>query len=287
MQVHTGEHILSGVLHTLYGATNVGFHLGETEVTLDLDIPLTEEELAAAEEAANRAIFEDRAVRILYPAPAELGALDYRAKPALTEGVRLVEIEGVDLCACCAPHVARTGECGLVKIVSHMKYKGGTRLSIAVGADALADYRKKQENVRAVSVALSVPEAEIADGVARLQKALAEERGVLSALRAALRAERLSSLADGDSVLLYPDLDAGALRLYAEEGAGRTSGTVLVLLEVGDGCRYAMASRTSDVKARAAALHARLGGRGGGHSSLVQGSFAASAEAVRTAFSEV
>ncbi len=287
MQVHTGEHILSGVLHTLYGATNVGFHLGETEVTLDLDIPLTAEELAAAEEAANRAVFENRAVRILYPAPAELGALDYRAKLALTEGVRLVEIEGVDLCACCAPHVARTGECGLIKIVSHMNYKGGTRLWVAVGVDALADYRTKQENVHAVSVALSVPEAEIADGVARLQKTLAAERGALSALRAALRAERLSSLADGDSVLLYPDLDAGALRLYAEEGAGRTSGTVLVLLEVGDGCRYAMASRTSDVKARAAALHARLGGRGGGHPSPVQGSFAAPAEAVRAAFAEV
>ncbi len=286
MQVHTGEHILSGVLHALYGATNVGFHLGDSEVTLDLDLPLTAAELAAAEEAANRAVFENRAVRILYPAPEELPTLDYRAKLALSEGVRLVEIEGVDLCACCAPHVDRTGEVGLIKIVSHMNYKGGTRLSIAVGVDALADYRTKQENVHAVSVALSVPEAEVAAGVTRLQRTLSEERAALSALRSALRAERLSSLGEGDAVLSYPDLDAGALRLYAEEGAARISGTVLVLLEVGDGCRYAMASRTSDVKARAAALHARLGGRGGGHPSLVQGSFAASAEAVRAAFGE-
>lgn len=286
MQVHTGEHILSGVLHTLFGATNVGFHLGDGEVTLDLDIPLAEKELAAAEEAANRAVFENRAVRILYPTPEELPHLDYRAKLALSEGVRLVEIEGVDLCACCAPHVARTGECGLIKIVSHMNYKGGTRLSIAVGVDALADYRQKQENVHAVSVALSVPEAEVADGVARLQSALSAERGVSATLRAALRAERLSALPRGDAVLSYPDLDAGALRLYAEEGAARTEGTVLVLLPTGETCRYAMASRSADVKARAAALHALLGGRGGGHPSLVQGSFAASADAVRAAFRE-
>ena len=56
MQIHTAEHILSGVLHSLYGATNVGFHLGESEVTLDLDLPLSEAEVAAAEEQAKTAL---------------------------------------------------------------------------------------------------------------------------------------------------------------------------------------------------------------------------------------
>ena len=287
MRVHTGEHILSGVLHRRYGATNVGFHLGDTEVTLDLDLPLTAEELAAAEEAANLAVLEDRPVRILWPSAAELPTLDYRAKLDLTEGVRLVEIEGVDLCACCAPHVLHTGECGLIKIVSHMSYKGGVRLHIAVGTDALADYREKQENVHAISVLLSLPEGQVADGVARTLAALAEERRRLSSLRTVLRAERVAALPKGeDAVLLYPDLDAGARRPYAEEAAAHTGATVLVLLPTEGGCRYAIGSGREEARARSEALHAALGGRGGGHAALSQGSLPADAATVSRCFRE-
>lgn len=281
MQIHTAEHILSGVLHSMYGATNVGFHLGDSEVTLDLDLPLTEAEVAAAEEEANMAILANRAVRVLWPSPEELPTLNYRAKLALTEGVRLVEIEGVDLCACCAPHVSHTGECGLLKITGYMHYKGGVRLHIVAGADALADYRKKQSEVHAVSVALSVKEAEIAVGVERVLAALAEERRALSAVRATLRRERLLAAAGkGDLLAVYPDLDAAALRAYAEEGAALAEGIALILLPEGEGCRYALASLTEDVKALAASLHATLGGRGGGKPTLVQGSFPVSADTV-------
>lgn len=281
MQIHTAEHILSGVLHSMYGATNVGFHLGDTEVTLDLDLPLTEEEVATAEEAANSAIRANLPVRVLWPRPEELSSLDYRAKLALTEGVRLVEIAGVDLCACCAPHVARTGECGLLKVTGYMHYKGGVRLHIVAGADALTDYREKQTEVHAVSVALSVKESEISAGVARLLQTMAEERRVLSEVRALLRRERLAAASGKrDIVVSYQGLDAAALRAYAEDGAALCEGIALILLPDGDGCRYAMASRTEDVKVLSASLHASLGGRGGGKPSLTQGSFPVPADAV-------
>ena len=281
MQIHTAEHILSGVLHSMYGATNVGFHLGDTEVTLDLDLPLSEAEVAAAEEAANLVIRENRPVRVLWPSAEELPTLNYRAKLALSEGVRLVEIEGVDLCACCAPHVSYTGECGLLKVTGYMYYKGGVRLHIVAGADALADYCKKQSEVHAVSVALSVKESEIAAGVDRLLATLAEERRALSAVRSALRRERLTAASGGrDIIVAYSDLDAAALRAYAEEGAVLCEGIALILLPDGEGCRYALASQNEDVKRISADLHAILGGRGGGKPSLAQGSFPASADAV-------
>lgn len=284
MQVHTGEHILSGVLHTLYGVTNVGFHLGDSEVTLDTDIPLSAEELATAEEAANRAVFENRRVRVLWPTPEELSTLSYRAKLALTEGVRLVEIEGVDLCACCAPHVASTGECGLIKIVSAMHYKGGMRLCIAVGQDALADYRRKQENIHAASVSLSVPEERVGEGVQRLLSSLSEERRRAAVLAATLRRERLSALSGGErELLVYSDLEPQALASYAEEGAA-LSRMLLVLLPEEGGCRYALASRTLDVRETDAALHAALGGRGGGRAVLTQGFLPADAERIKREF---
>ena len=281
MQIHTAEHILSGVLHAMYGATNVGFHLGDTEVTLDLDLPLTEAEVAAAEERANIEIMANRPVRILWPRPDELSSLQYRAKLALTEGVRLVEIEGVDLCACCAPHVAKTGECGLLKVTGYMHYKGGVRLHIVAGMDALFDYRKKQDEVHAVSVALSVKEAEISFGVDRLLRTMVEDRRTLAAVRATLRTERLAAArGKRDIVAVYPDLDAAALRPYAEEGADLCDGIALILLPEGEGCRYALASRTEDCKAISTALHGTLGGRGGGKPTLTQGAFPLPCDAV-------
>ena len=51
MQQHTGEHILSGTLHRLYGAENVGFHIGDPYVRMDTSIPLTAQQLADAEAA--------------------------------------------------------------------------------------------------------------------------------------------------------------------------------------------------------------------------------------------
>ena len=139
MQQHTGEHILSGLANRLYGAENVGFHLSEREVQLDFSVQLSEEELSALERAANEAIFRDIPVQAYYPNAEELAALSYRQKKELKGAIRIVELEGVDRCACCAPHVARSSEVGILKILSAMNYKGGTRLYIACGMRAVLD----------------------------------------------------------------------------------------------------------------------------------------------------
>ena len=113
MQEHTGEHILSGLLHRFYGATNVGFHMGAACVTLDVDRPLTPEQVAVCERLANAAIWENVPVEISYPDEETLAHMEYRSKKALSGRVRIVTIPGYDVCACCGTHVARTGEIGL------------------------------------------------------------------------------------------------------------------------------------------------------------------------------
>ena len=140
MQCHTGEHIVSGILHRLYGAENVGFHLGDI-VTLDIDV---------VEDLANEAVFKNIPVEISYPAPEALASMTYRAKLDLTENVRIVTIGDVDACACCAPHVAYTGEIGLIKILEFEKHRGGTRIWMQAGARALRDYREKYRNIAAI-----------------------------------------------------------------------------------------------------------------------------------------
>ena len=56
MQQHSGEHLISGLVNHHYGFHNVGFHLGDEEVTLDFDGILTLEELRKIETEANKTI---------------------------------------------------------------------------------------------------------------------------------------------------------------------------------------------------------------------------------------
>lgn len=60
MQQHSGEHIVSGLIHSTYGYDNVGFHLGSDLVTIDFNGPLEEEDLRDIELRANQYIWEDR-----------------------------------------------------------------------------------------------------------------------------------------------------------------------------------------------------------------------------------
>ncbi|MBO7682090.1 MAG: alanyl-tRNA editing protein, partial [Clostridia bacterium] len=169
MQNHTGEHLVSGTVHRLYGLDNIGFHLGERDVTCDFNGELSDEQLREVERVVNRAVWENVDVYAEYPDPATLPDLDYRSKLELTEDVRLVTIPGYDVCACCAPHVARTGEVGLIKIVNSEKAHGGTRVHMICGPWALADYDIKQTNIMRIVDLTSTPQEETAEAVEALQ----------------------------------------------------------------------------------------------------------------------
>lgn len=121
MQQHSGEHILSGLLCSLYHCDNVGFHLGADTVTIDYNAELTWEQVMAAEKAANEVIWQDTPVDITFPAPDALARLNYRSKKALTGQVRIVAFPGADCCACCGTHVRRAGEVGIIKVLSCQK----------------------------------------------------------------------------------------------------------------------------------------------------------------------
>lgn len=194
MQQHTGEHMCSGIVHSLFGYDNVGFHLSEQETRLDFNGKMTEEELLKVEEKVNRAIWNNLPVRVTYPDANTLKILSYRSKLELTEAVRIVEIPEIDRCACCAPHVKRTGEIGVVKILSAIHYKGGMRITIACGMRALNDYRKIREAGGHISVLLSAKQEEIFDAVKALKEKLRESELKNFAMGHALLQERAKTL---------------------------------------------------------------------------------------------
>lgn len=287
MQNHSGEHVVSGLAHKLFGCENVGFHMGEDFVTIDFDRELSREQLMEIETLANRAVREDLPVSCTFPEPEVLKSLEYRSKLELTENVRIVEIPGVDRCACCAPHVERTGEIGLIKVLDWERHRGGLRLSLACGMLALRDYRVKQENISAISQALSSKRHETAAAVERL---LREQQRSKERI-AALSMELVSHMAEAQeyregNICLFDDvLDEVALRELVNLLMGKCSGIAAAFSGSDEGgYRYIMGSRELDMRSLAKELNSLIEGRGGGKARMIQGSASASASAIAAVF---
>ncbi len=278
MQCHSAEHIVSGIIHSLFGFDNVGFHLGNDEVTFDFNGILDREQLDRVESLANEAVFANIKIDSFFPTPDELSALAYRSKLALTEGVRIVKIGDVDTCACCAPHVGSTGEIGVIKLLDFMKHRGGTRIWMAAGKRALLDYRRKYESVKAISAMLCAPQPDVANA---LSAYIADsERAKLAWKEARLRLAEQSALSveetEGSLVILLPDFTIPELIAFSNIAGKRVGGITVALSGTDGDFKYVISSSSVDLRARAKDINSALLGRGGGRPEMIQGSFGAS-----------
>lgn len=289
MQCHTAEHIISGAVKRLHGLDNVGFHLGKYEVTMDINGYLTREELDEIELIANRAVFDNVAVRAYFPSTDELSTLNYRSKLELTENVRIVDVEGYDLCACCAPHVSRTGEIGLIKILDFEKHRGGLRINIAAGYRALSDYRIKYKNVQKVSALFSEPQATVAEAAESFRASYEDLKAKLKytrLARARLEAERIDKT-DKSLVCYYPEMSMDELRELVNSAKARVGGILVALTGTDGDYKYIMTSDTVDLAPIYKSVNASLLGRGGGRDNMIQGSFATDLDTIKKYFSEL
>ncbi len=274
MQNHSGEHVISGIIHREHGLENVGFHMGAACMTMDYSGELSWEELMRVETLANEAVRDDLPVRAWYPEPAELASMSYRSKLELTEQVRIVTIPGIDCCACCAPHVARTGQIGAVKILTAERHRGGTRITALCGMEAMEDYRRRQESVAALSVLLSAPREEVVPAVERVlseRERFRERIAQLSMELVRVRAEN-TPYTEGNLCIFDGLLDEIALRELVNLLMDRCGGVAAAFSGSDEtGYRYIIGSRHVDLRSCARAINAGIGGRGGGSVSMIQG----------------
>lgn len=284
MQQHTGEHIFSGILHCVCGYDNVGFHMGARFVTVDFNGAVTSQELCRVEALANEAVYKNLPVEELFPSAQELEKLSYRFKKEIAGQVRLIKIEGCDLCACCGTHTASTGEVGLIKAVNMINYKSGVRITLQIGRRALADYCEKNANVYAVSQLLSAKPEEITEGVERLLG----QCDALKADNAALRRRLLSLISSRTpketNVVFEPELDAAQVHELCDMLAQERAYAAVFSGSDGSGYKFALASRCEDIREKGKALCSACGGRGGGKSELVQGTLNAPQEEITKFF---
>ncbi len=283
MQNHSGEHIVSGIVHSLFGLDNVGFHIGESDVTVDFNGELSKEQLNEVEKRANKAVWENIPFETFFPTEDELKSLDYRSKLDLKDNVRLVKIGDIDLCACCAPHVKRSGEIGIIKLLDFTRHRGGVRVTMRSGEWALSDYSEKYEAVHGISNLLSVKHGEALSAVNRLSESFGAAKRELYDFKMRLVKANfeecigknnpivfISAVYDGDMLKEFADccVNGGAFLCAAFSGSDKS------------GYSYAVLSRTVDMKSFAGEMNMALNGRGGGRDGMIQGRVSAKKEEI-------
>ena len=274
MQQHAGEHIVSGIIHKKYGYHNVGFHVGSDVVTIDFDGLIPPEALAEIELAANEAVWQNLPIRCYYPSREELPSVPYRRKRDLPWPVRIVEIPGYDLCACCGVHVKYTGEIGLVKLLSCIKFHQGVRMEMACGKRALEILGKVYEQNRQVSQAFSAKLMETGEAARRMNEMLAAEKLRGNNLEKQVFAAKAKEYTGKGDVLHFGEaLSSAAVRELADAIAAACGGTAAVFSGTDEqGYSVCLVNKASDVKELGKRMSEALSGRGGGKPGFFQGS---------------
>lgn len=289
MQNHSGEHIVSGIAHSLYGCKNVGFHLGD-EVTIDFDRGLDESQIKNIEVLANKAVYKNLKITTEYPDSETLSKLDYRSKLDLTEDVRIVTIEGIDACACCAPHVSLTGEIGIIKVLSFMRHRGGVRLFVKCGLDAFMDYDIKQSNLSKIAVTLCAKPNETSSVFEKFYNENAELKQKIAKLSKEISQLKAGNIEDTDgNIILFEDgADMNSLRSLVLDGAKHAGGLCAGFSgSDANGYIYVIASTSVKLRQMAKEINTTLNGKGGGSDELLQGNIKATKDEIKKYFSEV
>lgn len=288
MQQHAGEHIVSGIIHKKHGYHNVGFHVGSAAMEIDFDGVIPAEDLARIETEANEAVWKDLPIRCWYPSREELPQVTYRTKRALDWPVRIVEIPGYDSCACCGVHVGSTGEIGLIKILSCVKFHQGVRIELVCGGRALAYVQQVCEQNRQVSQTFSAKPLETGAAAKRISQALEAEKTRAAGLEKQVFKSIAESYVNQKNVLHFADdLRPVKVRELADAIAGRVGGIAAVFSgRDGDGYSVCLVSRTVDVRELGKEMNQALHGRGGGKKEAVQGTVSAEKADIEAFFRE-
>ncbi len=286
MQLHSAEHILCGIIHRLYGLENVGFHIGKDVVTFDISAPLTRRELDEVETLANEAVFSNIKIETFFPDEEELSKMEYRSKLDISEDVRIVKIGDIDSCACCAPHVNRTGEIGIVKILDFEKHRGGLRIYMVAGRRALFDYRTKYENIQKISALLSTPQHQTAEELLRYMNDSEQMKLENKNLRIKAAEKLADSYPDecGNSVVVLNGFSSEEMRAFANAYKSRVSGYLVTLCGEDASFRYIIMKNKSDLSSDIKEINKALSGRGGGRGEMVSGTFSSTLQEINNYF---
>ena len=288
MQQHSAEHIFSGLVNKLFGYYNVGFHLSDNEVTMDYSGPLSTEDIRNIETKVNEAIYADIESIQLFPEAGELENLDFRSKKEIKGQVRLIEFPGYDICACCAPHVRRTGEIGILKVISAVNYKGGTRLSILAGKRALDHLREYYDITVGTARDMTCGVPELRERVRGIAEENFNLKGKLAEAQIKILKKEIENIPGdlADVCVFTQDTDRPNLRKAVNDLVRDHDGICGIFSgNDEDGYIYVIAGKVNVIPFHKL-LKSRLDAKGGGQPVMVQGSVSAKRSEIEELFNE-
>lgn len=286
MQQHSGEHIVSGIIHRRFGYSNVGFHMTLNSMVIDFDGVIPDEAIPEIEAEANRAVWQNFPVKIWTPSPEELPHVPYRTKKQLPWPVRIVEFPGYDICACCGTHVAATGEIGLIKLFSAIPCRGGTRIEMAAGSAALKIMNEIYAQNLQVSHIFSAPVTQTGAAAQAFSDASAAQKyRIVELERKIFRTVADSYTGKGDILHFEEGLDSAGVRELADAIAEQCGGTASVFSgSDGEGYSFCLVTRSGDLRQLGKEMTKVLNGRGGGKPIFQQGKVNAAKQEIEAFF---
>lgn len=279
MQSHSGEHIVSGIVHSMFGYSNVGFHMSDSLMTVTFDGVLSLDDIAKVEIESNRAIYQNIEIKAINPTKEELEKLEFRSKIELGDDARIVIIGDVDSCACCAPHVLRTGEIGLIKIINSYAYKQGTRIEMLAGSQALYDYMALNSANKELMALLSASRDRVNEAVIKQNEQLVALRTQNAQMSKELALLKINPIEVGERLYaIAENLSFDELRYCSNSLLDKGIKTCVLLSQNSDGVAYVVSSKTEDVRAIVKELNEKFQGKGGGKPDYAQGKLSSATE---------
>ena len=273
MQHHTGEHIFSGFVFSSYGFHNVGFHLSDRTVSMDYDGPLSMEQARAIEWQANQVVWRNLPVQISWPSDEELEHISYRSKKEIDGRLRLVTIPEVDVCACCAPHVHKTGEIGQLRVLSAARYKGGTRLHIVCGGRAIKEARRDADLLSASSQLLSCSGENLSHQINALLEKEKELNRMIDEIKAAELMRQIDDVpaSKNNVILTAGPISEKTASAAADRLIQNHTGICGVVFQDGSNQRVVLVSKMLPLRAAAQTLRQTTGFKGSGDDGCIRG----------------
>ena len=290
MQQHCGEHILSYAFWKTCGAKNVGFHMNEDSVFIDLDQEIDEEKAKKAEWMANECLWANEPISLHYVDASELGNYPLRKKNEQLKGtVRLVDIKNGDICTCCGTHPPYTGMVGSIQIIRFVRHKGGSRIEFLCGNRALRAMHERNRILEDTSNFLSVKAEDVLPAVEKLHQEILDLRGKvrektqeLIRLQLPEKMAQAPVLPNGTKLLVLTLEGTAADGKSAMKLASAQPGVLAaVFTKEGDRLMYQFAlseGAEGDCRACCAKANELFGGRGGGRPQSAQGGGTAGAD---------
>lgn len=288
-QNHSGEHIVSGLIHSKYGCDNIGFHM-ETRsagiqgvMTIDFNGVLTWDELMGIEKEANRVVCDNRPIRALWPSYDALIQMDYRSKKELAGDVRIIDIDGIDICACCGTHVMHTGEIGLIKILSVENHRKGVRVEMVCGMAALTVVQKEHAYINDLKKMLAASSDKVVAAVQKVMDSNTEKARIISQLHQKYYEIKAQTYRNAQTIVIFEeDLEPYTIRHFCDYLIRHTQADLVAVLseKANDQYQYVICAEAMDLSTKIRNWNQELNGRGGGQSEMVQGIFCSTREKI-------